>query len=67
MNSSTAKRLRNREFWLGTLHRHNTENSKQLFPESELGGLSPYFHIHVSVSVLYIPIIGLPFLLQENM
>jgi hypothetical protein len=45
----------------------NTENSKQIFPEKELRGLSPNFHIHVSVSDLYIPTIGLPILLQENM
>ncbi len=36
-------------------------------PEKELRSLSPNFHIHVSVSDLYIPIIGLPILLQENM
>ncbi len=47
------------------LQRHNTENSKQIFPEKELWGLSPYFHIHVSESDLYIPMIGLPILLQE--
>jgi hypothetical protein len=29
--------------------------------------LNPNIHIHVSVSVLYIPTTGLPFLLQENM
>ncbi len=46
--------------------RHNTENFKQIFPEKELRGLSPNFHIHVSVSDLYIPTIGLPILLQEN-
>jgi hypothetical protein len=45
-----------------TLLRHNTENSKQIFPEKELYGLSPYFHIHVSVSDLYVPWIGLPIL-----
>ncbi len=50
-----------------TLQRHNTENSKQIFPEKELHGLSPNFHIHVSVSDLYISTIGLPILLQENM
>ncbi len=34
----------------------------------ELRGLSPSFHIHVSVSdYTYIPTIGLPILLQENM
>ncbi len=38
-----------------SLQRHNTENSKQIFPEKELRGLSPDFHIHVSVSDLYIP------------
>jgi hypothetical protein len=32
----------------------------------ELRGLSPNFHIHVSVSDLYVPTIGLPILLQEN-
>jgi hypothetical protein len=47
--------------------RHNTENSKQIFPEKELCGISPNVHIHVSVSDLYIPTIGLPILLQENM
>ncbi len=30
-------------------------------------GHNPNFHIHVSVSDLYIPTIGLPILLQENM
>jgi hypothetical protein len=52
---------------LNTLQRHNAENSKQISPEKELCGFSPIFHIHVSVSDLYIPTIGLPFLLQENM
>jgi hypothetical protein len=42
-------------------------NSKQIFPEKELCGLSPNFHIHVSESDLYITTIGLPNLLQENM
>ncbi len=51
-----------------TLPRHNTENSpKQIFPEKELRGNSPNFHIHVYVSDLYNPTIGLPILLQENM
>jgi hypothetical protein len=45
-----------------TLQRHNTENSKQIFPEKELCGLSPHIHIHVSVSDLYVPTIGLPIL-----
>ncbi len=49
------------------LPRHNTENSKQIFPEKDLHGLISNFHIHVSVSNLYIPTIGVPNLLQENM
>jgi hypothetical protein len=32
----------------------------------ELHGLRPNFHIHVSVSDLYIPGIDVPFLLKEN-
>ncbi len=35
-----------------------TENSKQIFPEKELRGLSPHFNVHVSVSNLYIPTIS---------
>jgi hypothetical protein len=49
------------------MQRHNTKNSKQIFPEKELRGLSPNFHIHVSVSGLYSTTIGLPILLKENM
>jgi hypothetical protein len=49
------------------LQRQYTENSKQIFPEIKLRGLSPNSYIHVSVSVLYILTIGLPILLQENM
>jgi hypothetical protein len=51
---------------LDTLQRQNTEISKQIFPEKEYRRLSPNFHIHVSVSVLYIPTIGLPILLEEK-
>jgi hypothetical protein len=47
------------------LQRQNTEISKQIFPEKEYRGLRPNFHIHASVSDLYIPTIGLPTLLQE--
>ncbi len=36
----------------GTLQRQNAENLKQIFPEKEYRGLSPNFHIHVSVSEL---------------
>jgi hypothetical protein len=49
------------------LQRHNIENSKQIFPEKELLGHSPNFHIQVSVSDVYIHTISLPILLQENM
>jgi hypothetical protein len=35
-------------------------------PEMKLRGLVPNFHIHVSVSDLYIPTIGPPILLQQN-
>jgi hypothetical protein len=46
--------------------RHNTKNSKQTFPQKDFRGLSPNFHIHVFLSDLYLPAIGLPMLLQEN-
>ncbi len=36
-------------------------------PRRDLRGHKPNFHIHVSVSDLYIPTIDLPNLLQENM
>jgi hypothetical protein len=42
-------------------------NSTYIFPEKELRGLSPNFYIHVSVSDLYIPTIGPPSYLQQNM
>jgi hypothetical protein len=48
-----------------TLQRQNAENLKQIFPEKEYRGISPNFHIHVSVSELYIPTMGLPVLLEE--
>jgi hypothetical protein len=35
-------------------------------PEKELRGHSPNFYIHFSLSDLYIPLMGLPILLQEN-
>jgi hypothetical protein len=57
LNKTTANKL-------GALQRHNTENSKQIFPEKQLLGLSPNFHIHVSVND---PTIDLFILLQENM
>ncbi len=48
-----------------TRQRQTAENLKQIFPEKEYRGLSPNFHIHVSVSELYIPTMCLPFLLEE--
>jgi hypothetical protein len=36
------------------LQRQNTEILKQIFPEKEYRGLSSNFHIHASVSDLYI-------------
>jgi hypothetical protein len=48
-----------------TLQRQNTEILKQIFPEKEYHDLSPNFHIHASVSDLYIPPIDLPILLEE--
>jgi hypothetical protein len=41
------------------LQMHCIENSKQIIPEMKLRGLVPNFHIHVSVSDLYDPTIGL--------
>ncbi len=49
-----------------TLQRTNTKNWKQIFPEKELRGHSLSFHIHVSVSDLYFPMMDLPILLQEK-
>ncbi len=42
------------------------EISIYVFPEKELRGLNPNFHIHVSLSDLYIPIIGQPIFLQAE-
>jgi hypothetical protein len=41
---------------------HCTENPIYVFPEMKLRGLVPNSYIHVSVSELYIPRIGLPIL-----
>ncbi len=45
---------------------HCNEYPIYVFPEEELRGLSPNFHIHVSVSDLYIPRIGPIIFLQQN-
>jgi hypothetical protein len=55
-----------RQFTKHALQRRNIENSKQIFPGKELRGYSPNSNIHVSVRDLYIYLIGLPILLQEN-
>jgi hypothetical protein len=47
------------------LQRTNTKKLKKYSQEKELPSQSPNFHIHESVSDLYIPTIGLPILLQE--
>jgi hypothetical protein len=47
----------------GTLQKHNTENTKQIFPGKKLRDYSPNSYIHVSVSDLSILLIGLPILL----
>ncbi len=48
-------------------HIHCKEISIYVFPEKELRVLSPNFHIHVSVSDLYISTIGPFIFLQQNM
>jgi hypothetical protein len=42
------------------------ENPIHVFPEMKLCGLVPNSYIHVSVSYLYIPKIGLSIWLQQN-
>jgi hypothetical protein len=51
---------------LPTLQRLNAENLKQIFPGKKLRGYSPNSYIHVSGGDLYIPLIGVPILLQKN-
>jgi hypothetical protein len=45
---------------------HCKEIEFMYFPEKELRSRSPNFHIHVSVSDLYIPTFGPPIFLQQN-
>ncbi len=53
-----------------TVHSNNAKTRYRKFetniPKKGLRGLSPNFHIHVSVSDLYIPTIGPPILLQNR-
>jgi hypothetical protein len=53
-----GKRMQNHEV-------HCTKNPIYVFPETKLRGLVPNSYINVSVSVLYIPRIGLPIWLQK--
>ncbi len=46
--------------------RHCTENPIYVFLEMKLRGLLPNYYIHVSVSILNIPRIGLSICLQQN-
>ncbi len=64
---SGAKSCMTNGLLIYALQRQNAEFFflKQIFPEKEYRGLSPNFHIHVSVSELYIPTMGLPVLLEE--
>jgi hypothetical protein len=65
VNSAVDSGVGAQQWFYLTLQRQNVENLKQIFPENEYRGLSPNFHIHVSVSKLYISTMGLPFLLEE--
>jgi len=65
VSKTISERLSFRFLTCTTLQRQNTGISKQIFPEKEYWGLSPNFHIHASVSDLYIPTISLPILLEE--
>ncbi len=51
--------------YFSALQRQNAENVKLIFPEMKYRGLCPNFHIHVSVSELYISMMVLPFLLEQ--
>jgi hypothetical protein len=59
--------IKGKKLWqaqVARLQRYCTENWKNVFPESKLRGL--HFYIRISVSVLYIPTIGLPIWLQSK-
>ncbi len=47
-------------------HMHCKENPIYVFLSWKLRGLSPIFHIHVSLSDVYIPRIGPHISLQQN-
>jgi hypothetical protein len=52
--------------WILKIYLDCNENPIYIFLFWELRGLSPNFHIHVSVSDLYIPRIGSHIFLQQN-
>jgi hypothetical protein len=59
------------QFWTVLLRsaweQHSPENwNKKIFPETKKCCVSPNFYVHISVSDLYIPRIGLPIRLQQN-
>jgi hypothetical protein len=51
---------------IDALQRHCTDNWEKIFPERKLRGLRPNIFIHISVSDLYIPTVGLPIWLKES-
>jgi hypothetical protein len=55
------------QLWLYHTARTQYRKFETNIPRKRIAhGLNPNFHSHVSVSDLYIPKIGLPILLQEN-
>ncbi len=52
--------------WFQFMYSQKWNYVASLFPKQNYNVLSPNFHIHVSVSNLYIPRLGLPILLQPN-
>ncbi len=52
--------------WFQFMYSQQWNCAASLFPKQDCNVPSPNFHIHVSVSDLYIPGIGLPILLKPN-
>ena len=65
ISNGLAKNRRIRLF-IRPLQRNNNEKSKQICLGKKLRSYSPNSYIHVSVSDLYIPLIGLPILLHRK-
>ncbi len=57
--------LAGQAYWRESTAKTQYRKLEHILLEKKLRSLSPNFHIHVSVSDLYIPTIGLPILLQE--